>query len=108
MEASLNEVGLTMNSVTGEIDDALLTQEQSFALAAQIAQESDQEIIDAMLLTGTSAQEAAATIEEANAALSPSSPTAAISTAAPRRGSVSGGVHRSLCIEPARQRPHIW
>ncbi len=73
MEASLNEVGLTMNSVTGEIDDALLTQEQSFALAAQIAQESDQEIIDAMLLTGTSAQEAAATIEEANAAIDASS-----------------------------------
>lgn len=69
MEASLNEVGLTMNSVTGEIDDALLTQEQAFTLAAQVAQESDQEIIDMMLETGTSAQESAAIIEEANAAI---------------------------------------
>jgi hypothetical protein len=76
-DSSLEAVGLTMNQVTGEIEDALLTQQQSFALAAQVAQESDQEIIDTMLLTGTSAEESASIIEEANAAIGTSSEEAA-------------------------------
>jgi hypothetical protein len=81
METSLNEVGLTMNTVTGEIEDALLTQEQSFALAAQVVEESDQEIIDQMLATGSTAQEAAADITEANAEIDASSEETSTSSA---------------------------
>lgn len=72
-DASLESVGLTMNEVTGEIEEALLTQQQSFALAAQVVEESDQEIIDVMLELGVTAQEAAATIAEANAEIAASS-----------------------------------
>jgi hypothetical protein len=50
-----------------------LTQQQSFALAAQVIEESDQEIIDVMLQEGVTAQEAAATIAEANAEIAASS-----------------------------------
>ena len=47
--ASFNEFGLQVNETTGEITNALLTQEQSFALLAEIATQSSQEIIDLML-----------------------------------------------------------
>jgi hypothetical protein len=70
---SFAEFGLQVNETTGEIENALLTQEQSFALAAQIAEQSSQEIIDVMLAEGVSAQEAAAVIAEADATIAASS-----------------------------------
>ena len=81
-EAALNEVGLTMNSVTGEITDALLTQEQSFAAAAALMQENGEEIMQVMMDTGASAQEAASIIEEANAEIASSSSETADEVAA--------------------------
>jgi hypothetical protein len=79
--ASFNEFGLQVNETTGEITNALLTQEQSFALLADIATQSSQEIIDLMLSEGISAQEAAATISEANAEIESSGEAAATTSA---------------------------
>ena len=79
--ASFEEFGLQVNETTGEIENALLTQEQSFALAADIAQQTSDEIIDVMTSEGVSSQEAAATIAEANAAIASSSEAAATTSA---------------------------
>lgn len=79
--ASFEEFGLQVNETTGEITNALLTQEQSFALAADIAQQSSEEIIDLMVSEGISSQEAAATIAEANATIAASGEEAATSSA---------------------------
>lgn len=73
MDDSLESVGLTINETTGEIQNALLSQQQSFALAADMAQQSSDEIIDLMASEGISSQEAAAVIEEANAEIAASS-----------------------------------
>jgi hypothetical protein len=81
MDASLAEFGLQINATTGEIEEALLTQEQSFQLAAAVAQESNQEIIEQMLATGSTAEEAAADIVEANALIGGSSEQAASTSA---------------------------
>lgn len=75
------EFGLQVNETTGEITNALLTQEQSFALAAEMATQSSDEIIELMASEGISAQEAAATIAEANATIAASGETAATGSA---------------------------
>jgi hypothetical protein len=79
--ASFEEFGLQVNETTGEITNALLTQEQSFALAADIATQSSEEIIDLMVQEGISSQEAAATISEANAEIEASGEAAATGSA---------------------------
>jgi len=79
--ASFEEFGLQVNETTGEIENALLTQEQSFALAAEIAQQSSDEIIELMASEGISAQEASATIAEANATIAASGEEAATTSA---------------------------
>jgi hypothetical protein len=79
--ASFEDFGLQVNETTGEIENALLTQEQSFALAADIAQQTSDEIIDVMTSEGVSSQEAAATIAEANATIASSSEEAATTSA---------------------------
>jgi hypothetical protein len=81
IDESFNEVLMTVNSATGEIQSALLTQDQSFQLAAAVAQESDQEIIDQMLMTASTAEEAAADIAEANALIASSAEEAETSSA---------------------------
>lgn len=78
---SFAEFGLQINTTTGEIENALLTQDQSFALAAEVVQQSSQEIIDLMLEEGVTAQEAAATIAEADATIAASGEEAATSSA---------------------------
>lgn len=78
---SFAEFGLQVNETTGEIENALLTQEQSFALLAEVATQSSQEIIDLMLQEGISAQEAAAVISEADATIAASGEAAATSSA---------------------------
>jgi hypothetical protein len=75
------EFGLQVNATTGEIENALLTQEQSFALAADIATQSSDEIIELMASEGISSQEAAATIAEANATIAESGEAAATTSA---------------------------
>lgn len=70
---SFAEFGLQVNETTGEKENALLTQEQSFALAAQMVETDSQEMIDLMAEEGISAQEAAAVIEEANSTIAASS-----------------------------------
>ena len=84
-----HEFGLQVNETTGEIANALLTQEQSFALAADIATQSSEEIIDLMVEEGISSQEAAAVIAEANATIAASGEAAATSSA--------GAYARSCC-----------
>src|ERR1700733_2525970 len=79
--ASFEEFGLQVNETTGEITNALLTQEQSFALAADMAQQSSDEIIELMATEGISSQEAAATIAEANATIASSGEEAASTSA---------------------------
>jgi len=78
---SFAEFGLQVNETTGEITNALLTQEQSFALAADIAQQSSAEIIELMASEGISSQEAAATIADANATIAASGEQAATTSA---------------------------
>jgi hypothetical protein len=78
---SFAEFGLQVNETTGEIQNALLTQEQSFALAADIATQSSEEIIDLMVEEGISSQEAAAVIAESNATIASSGEEAATSSA---------------------------
>jgi hypothetical protein len=78
---SFAEFGLQVNETTGEITNALLTQEQSFALAADIAQQSSEEIINLMVEEGISSQEAAAVISEANATIAASGEAAATASA---------------------------
>jgi len=78
---SFAEFGLQVNETTGEITNALLTQEQSFALAADIAQQSSEEIINLMVEEGISSQEAAAVIAEANATIAASGEAAATASA---------------------------
>jgi hypothetical protein len=70
---SFAEFGLQVNATTGEIENALLTQEQSFAVAADLVNASNEEMIDLMVEEGITAQEAAATIAEANAEIASSS-----------------------------------
>jgi hypothetical protein len=79
--ASFEEFGLQVNETTGEITNALLTQEQSFALAADMAQQSSDEMIELMASEGISSEEAAATIAEANATIAASGEEAASSSA---------------------------
>lgn len=74
---SFEEFGLQVNATTGEIENALLTQEQSFALAADMVQQTSEEIIDLMASEGISSQEAAAVIAESNAAIAASAETTA-------------------------------
>lgn len=74
---SFAEFGLQVNATTGEIENALLTQEQSFALAADMVEQSSDEIIELMASEGISSQEAAAVIQEANATIAASSEEAA-------------------------------
>jgi len=81
MNEALGEFGLQMNATTGEIENALLSQEQSFALAAQMMQADTAEMEDLMLSEGITAQEAAATIAEANATIEASSAEAATGSA---------------------------
>lgn len=78
---SFAEFGLQVNETTGEIENALLTQEQSFALAADLVNASSEEMIDLMMDEGISAQEAAATIEEANAQIAASGEAASTASA---------------------------
>ena len=78
---SFAEFGLQINETTGEIENALLTQEQSFALAAEVATQSSQEMIDVMLSEGVSAQEAAAVIQEANGEIAASGEAASTASA---------------------------
>lgn len=78
---SFAEFGLQVNATTGEIENALLTQEQSFALAAEMMQQSSDEIIELMAAEGISAQEAAATIAEADATIAASGEEASTSSA---------------------------
>jgi hypothetical protein len=78
---SFAEFGLQVNETTGEIEDALLTQEESFALAADLVNASSEEMIDVMMSEGISAQEAAAVVEEANAEIAASSEAASTASA---------------------------
>jgi hypothetical protein len=78
---SFEEFGLQVNATTGEIENALLTQEQSFAVAADLVNASSEEMIDLMVEEGISAQEAAAVIAEANTTIGASSAGAATSSA---------------------------
>jgi hypothetical protein len=79
--AGFEEFGLQVNQTTGEIENALLTQEQSFAVAADIVNATSEEMIDLMLQEGISAQEAAAVIEEANAEIGSSAEAAGTASA---------------------------
>lgn len=83
MDASLAEFGLTMNETTGEITNALLTQQQSFDLAAEAFAVDGEEMQQTMIDNGITAQEAAAVIDEANAEIEASS---AESTAVSKTG----------------------
>jgi anion-transporting ArsA/GET3 family ATPase len=78
---SFGEFGLQINATTGEIENALLTQNQSFALAAEMVQQSSEEIINLMAEEGVSAEEAAAVIAEADATIAASGEAAASSSA---------------------------
>jgi hypothetical protein len=91
--ASFEEFGLQVNETTGEIENALLTQEQSFTLAADVAQQTSDEIIDLMVAEGVSSQEAAATIAEANATIAASSEETGIASAGAYAGLAAiGGI----------------
>jgi hypothetical protein len=72
MDESLASVGLAMNETTGEIENAALTQEQSFNQLAEVLQTDSAEIQDLILSEGISFQEASAVVEEANAAIASS------------------------------------
>jgi hypothetical protein len=78
---SFAEFGLQVDETTGEITNALLTQEQSFAVAADLVNASSEEMIDLMVSEGISAQEAAAVISEANATIAESSEAASTASA---------------------------
>ncbi|HEY3742454.1 MAG TPA: hypothetical protein VGL53_21545 [Bryobacteraceae bacterium] len=78
---SFAEFGLQVNATTGEIEDAMTSTETSMAAAAALAEENGDEIMQVMMDTGVSAQEAAATIAEANAAIEASSDAATTSSA---------------------------
>jgi hypothetical protein len=78
---SFAEFGLQVDETTGEITNALLTQEQSFAVAADLVNASSEEMIDLMVEEGISAQEAAAVISEANATIAASSEAASTASA---------------------------
>src|SRR5580658_9209939 len=78
---SFAEFGLQVDETTGEITNALLTQEQSFAVAADLVNASSEEMIDLMVEEGISAQEAAAVISEANATIAESSEAAGTASA---------------------------
>jgi hypothetical protein len=71
-DASLESVGLTMSNVTGEIEDSMLSQQQSFDLLAEVMQTDSAEIQQLILDEGISFQEAAAVVEEANAEIAAS------------------------------------
>jgi hypothetical protein len=79
--SSFADFGLQVNETTGEIENALLTQEQSFALAADMATQSSDEIIELMASEGISSQEAAAVIQEANAEIAASGEAASTASA---------------------------
>jgi hypothetical protein len=79
--ASFEEFGLQVNETTGEIENALLTQQQSFAVAADIVNSTSDEMTQVMVEEGVSAQEAAAVIAEANAEIASSSEEATTSSA---------------------------
>jgi hypothetical protein len=79
--ASFAEFGLQVNETTGEIEDALLTQQERFDMAAAVVAQDSEEMQQLMLDTGISAQEAAAVIAEADADIAASSEEAATSSA---------------------------
>jgi len=79
--ASFAEFGLQVDATTGEITNALQTQEQSFAVAADIINSTSDEMTELMVEEGISAQEAAATIAEANATIADSAEEAGSSSA---------------------------
>jgi hypothetical protein len=78
---SFAEFGLQVDETTGEITNALLTQEQSFALCADMVNASTAEMEDLMVEEGISATEAAAVITEANATIASSSEAASTASA---------------------------
>ena len=80
MQADLAEVGLAFNEATGTIENATLSQEQSFNLMAEVMQTDVAEIQELILSEGISFQEAAATVEEANAEIAASSEEAGASS----------------------------
>jgi hypothetical protein len=79
--ASFAEFGLQVNETTGEIEDALLTQQERFDMAAAVVAQDSEEMQQLMIDTGISAQEAAAVIAEADADIAASSEEAATSSA---------------------------
>ncbi|HLY40485.1 MAG TPA: hypothetical protein VKR52_04685 [Terracidiphilus sp.] len=74
---AMESVGLTVNQVTGEIQNSLLSQQESFDLLTQVMQTDSEEIQQLILDEGISFQEASAVVEEANAEIASSSEGAA-------------------------------
>jgi hypothetical protein len=70
---SLDSVGATAQATSGELSAAMQAQNESFALAAEIATQSDQEIIDTMLEFGVNAQTAANIVVQSNEEIAESS-----------------------------------
>jgi hypothetical protein len=82
VDEALNAVGLTMNETTGEIENATLTQQQSFDQLAEIVATDSEEIQQLMLDEGLSFEEASAVQQEANEAIATSSESTSESVAA--------------------------
>jgi hypothetical protein len=78
---SFESVGLTINEVTGEIQNAMLSQQQSVDLLAEVMQTDVAEIQELIISEGISFQEASAVIEEANAEIAASSEETATTSA---------------------------
>jgi hypothetical protein len=70
---SLDSVATTVSATTGQVSAAMQAQQESFALAAEIATQSDQEIIDTMLELGVNAQTAASIVAQSNEEIAESS-----------------------------------